>query len=260
MKPLEIARGVCGVYKITNLVNSKCYVGCSVDVRLRWIDHRARRNRNHHLTISRAFRKYGIDSFSFELLEECAPEALSEREMFWVAELKPAYNRTLGGRGPSGMRLTEEARARISDKAKEQWRKMSPEERRRRVASNLTGPHPGHKRSWEMRQRISATLKGRVLGPQSQERKDAMRASIRKRGAAWGAARWKQIAQVNNKGRIVWYWASTTIAAAHFGIHPSTINRVIKGHRKTAAGFRWAAADVQAGLPIPQIFYEQRTV
>lgn len=253
MRPLGIQRGICGVYRITNLLNGKCYVGCSIDIYLRWIDHRARRNRTHNLSISRAFRKYGIDNFSFELLEECVPEALSDREMFWVAKLKPAYNRTLGGRGPNGMRLSEEARSRLSAKGKEQWQRMTPEEQRRRVENNLTGPKLGCKRSWEIRQQISATLSGRICGPRSQEVKDSIRAGILKCGKAWGSARWKQIAQINNKGRVVWFWASTTLAAAEFGIHPSTITAVIKGRRKTAGGFRWAAADARAGLPIPEI-------
>lgn len=254
MKPLEIAFGVCGIYKITNIVNGRCYVGCSRDVRRRWIEHRTKRKRDHHLTISRAFRKYGIDSFKFEMIEECALVALPERERFWISKLKPEYNRCDGGIGPIGHVQSPETRAMLSEKAKEQWRRMTPEERRQRVENNLTGPHVGHTRSWKMRQKISATLKGRTIGPRSQEVKDAIRDGILKRGKAWGSARWKQVAQINDKGRVVWFWASTTLAAAEFRIHPSTITAVIKGRRKTAGGFRWAAADVHAGLPIPQIY------
>jgi len=257
MEPLAIAYGVCGVYKITNRVNGKCYVGCSVDVRLRWVDHRARRHRNHHLSISRAFRKYGIDNFSFELLEQCTPEVLGEREIHWIAELRPEYNRTFGGAGRLGLRLSPEAKAILSRKGKEQWRKMTPEQQRQRVENNLIGPLPGHKRSWEMRQRISATLTGRRTGPFSQERKDAIRTGVLKRGPDWGVARWKQIAQVNDIGRVIWFWAAVKLAASELGIHPSAITAVLKGRRKHAGGFRWFYANVDASGPTDRPFYQE---
>ena len=59
----------------------------------------------YQYSIHRAFRKYGIDNFSFEILEECNPEDLFEREKYYIEKYdsyKKGYNETLGGdTGPS---------------------------------------------------------------------------------------------------------------------------------------------------------------
>jgi group I intron endonuclease len=60
------------IYKITNQINGKSYIGLDTKpshLQSRWKNHK--RNMNHvsgHLY--NAFRKYGIDNFIFEVLEE----------------------------------------------------------------------------------------------------------------------------------------------------------------------------------------------
>lgn len=62
------------VYKITNLVNNKCYIGSSIRVNQRWNQHKTiafnpnHRQYNNHLY--RAFRKYGLENFKFEILSQ----------------------------------------------------------------------------------------------------------------------------------------------------------------------------------------------
>ena len=53
---------ICGIYKITNKVNGKCYIGQSNDIHRRWKQELASNAKlNPHL--ARAFEKYGIDNF-----------------------------------------------------------------------------------------------------------------------------------------------------------------------------------------------------
>ena len=50
--------------------------------------------------LHKAFRKYGSDNFSFEVLEECDRDLLNEREMYWITfydTFKNGYNQTAGG-------------------------------------------------------------------------------------------------------------------------------------------------------------------
>jgi hypothetical protein len=50
--------------------------------------------------LSRAIRKYGIDNFSFNIIEECKQNQLNERERYWIAYYNTfydGYNQTLGG-------------------------------------------------------------------------------------------------------------------------------------------------------------------
>lgn len=91
-----------GIYKITNSINDKSYVGCSVN-----IANRLKRHRNYEKSTSepnkvlyRAFKKYGIENFKFEVLEECEKEQLAEREIFYIEQLGTygnGYNATIGG-------------------------------------------------------------------------------------------------------------------------------------------------------------------
>ena len=67
-----------GIYKIENLINHKVYIGQSKDIERRWKYHRTRiyREENDSLPLYRAFRKYGIENFSFNVIELCKIEEL----------------------------------------------------------------------------------------------------------------------------------------------------------------------------------------
>ena len=87
------------IYKISNLVNGDFYIGMTRDrdTRRRWRKHKT--NALHLDTyLYRAMRKYGIDQFTIETIEETAgdPEAL---EIQYIGELSPPYNMTAGGDG-----------------------------------------------------------------------------------------------------------------------------------------------------------------
>ncbi len=107
------------IYKITNLINGKSYVGqTSRTLKERFIEHAKAKT---HL--GNAIRKYGRKNFSVEVIEECTtPEQLNEREIFWIAHFNckhpNGYNFTDGGEGTHG--LTEESLKKLR-------RKHSPE-------------------------------------------------------------------------------------------------------------------------------------
>lgn len=113
----------CGIYKITNKINGKSYIGLSGDVFIRWSEHRC-----HYKTIDnilyRAMRKYGIENFTFEILENCSKYELGEREKFYIRKYRTyvgfedcnGYNMTLGGEESEGMIFTEEIKKKMSEK------------------------------------------------------------------------------------------------------------------------------------------------
>ena len=90
-----------GIYKITNNINQHCYIGQSRDIQTRWNNEKiASNNKNdksYNYPLSRAFRKYGIQNFTFSILEECQIEELNEKEHYWIKKLNPEYNQTSGG-------------------------------------------------------------------------------------------------------------------------------------------------------------------
>lgn len=74
-----------GIYKITNLINGKCYIGQSVHIERRWQEHL---QPSADSVIAMAIKKYGKDNFSFEVLEEVELEdiiVLDELEEMYIA-------------------------------------------------------------------------------------------------------------------------------------------------------------------------------
>ena len=93
-----------GIYKITNLINQKVYVGQAVDIKRRWSEHKSHSFSPKHLSynyaIHRAIRKYGIENFAFEVLEECSESQLNKKEIYWIDRFnskEAGYNMTEGG-------------------------------------------------------------------------------------------------------------------------------------------------------------------
>ena len=96
-----------GIYIIKNNVNGKIYIGKSIDIEKRWKEH-IRHSKDEYSkskpAIHRAINKYGKDSFSFSVLEECSIEQLNEREKYYIKKYNSndkntGYNFTEGGDG-----------------------------------------------------------------------------------------------------------------------------------------------------------------
>jgi group I intron endonuclease len=88
-----------GIYKITNTINGKFYIGSSKNIEFRWNDHKQYLRGNYHVNpkLQNAWNKYGEDKFIFEILEETesSQEILFDRENYYLSTLKP-YERTVG--------------------------------------------------------------------------------------------------------------------------------------------------------------------
>lgn len=96
-----------GIYKYTNKLNGKSYIGYSQNIENRYQQHLYDANHPERkgTGIDIAIRKYGIENFTFEILELDEKEDLSERERYWISyydSYNNGYNRTVGGDGLSG--------------------------------------------------------------------------------------------------------------------------------------------------------------
>ena len=77
----------CGIYRITNLKTNEAYIGKSTTIKTRWQNHCKTAiglDGMARTKIHSAMKEYGIDNFSFEVLEKCTKETYSEREKYWI--------------------------------------------------------------------------------------------------------------------------------------------------------------------------------
>ena len=62
------------VYKITNLIENKCYIGSSIRVEKRWRQHINTSNNpnssQYNYPLYKAFRQFGIENFIFEIIAD----------------------------------------------------------------------------------------------------------------------------------------------------------------------------------------------
>lgn len=103
-----------GIQKITNLLNGKVQIGQSSNIEKRWISHKSHAfNTNavdYNKPLYRAIRKYGINNFSFEVIENCALSDLNKLEIFQIKEFEATnpnkgYNLTQGGSHSAPLKL-----------------------------------------------------------------------------------------------------------------------------------------------------------
>lgn len=111
------------VYKITNLINNKIYIGKSINPSARWARHKCDANKtdnNLKLLFHRAIKKYGSNNFKLEILYEYMNEneaLIGEKffiKQFNSNDLNIGYNLTNGGEGVVGHKRTEEQKRKIS--------------------------------------------------------------------------------------------------------------------------------------------------
>ena len=93
----------CGIYKITNKVNGKSYIGQSeqIEKRIRYHRKQGKLKTGLHYPLYEDMRKYGINNFDYEILEQCSIEKLNEKEKYWISfyntKVPNGYNQTKGG-------------------------------------------------------------------------------------------------------------------------------------------------------------------
>ena len=107
------------IYKALNKINSKCYIGQTVNS----LDKRIRNHiycayKRLKSPLHSAIKKYGIQSFEWSVIDSTLiKEVLNEKEKYWInfygCKSPNGYNLTEGGDGNSGYSLSEESKEKI---------------------------------------------------------------------------------------------------------------------------------------------------
>ena len=88
-----------GIYKITKIDTGKSYIGQSNDIERRFKEHQTKGEKSR-IPVDIAIKKYGINAFSYEIIEECLINELNDREQYWIEyydTFKNGYNCSIGG-------------------------------------------------------------------------------------------------------------------------------------------------------------------
>ena len=96
------------IYKATNKVNGKIYIGKTVNTLQQRMSEHKRHSKNSIMTFHKAIQKYGFDNFEFVVLFECEDaELLTYKEIELIKQFKATekgigYNSSTGGDGANG--------------------------------------------------------------------------------------------------------------------------------------------------------------
>lgn len=216
---------MCGIYKITNLINGKIYIGKSIDIQRRFRSHinesLDENKPSYHHTIHRAMRKYGSDNFSFDILEECAEDKLNEREMYWISFFDccvldgsdKGYNMTRGGDGSSSLDV---------NKIRELWdNELSINEIAERLHCD--------------RHAVSRHIKCYENFNEEENKRRKYSLISKHRG--------ESINQYDLDGNFICQYESILDASEKTGVGYRTICSNIQGQSNSAGGFQWTYQD-----------------
>jgi group I intron endonuclease len=218
------------IYKTTNLLNGKFYIGKRVY---------RKRDENWYLGsgiyLNRAIKKYGKENFKKEIIEWCNNKShLSEREIYWISyfnatNLKIGYNLSLGGDGGN---VGAEAYIKIGNKLRG---KKRPKEFGEKVSKALKGKPKSKEHIEKVRQALTGV-------PRPKEVVDKMAKSIKnKYDNGWKSPVEIEVHQYNKlTGDYIQSYKSATEAGRILNIDRKAITNNCVGKSKSSAGFIWS--------------------
>lgn len=257
------------IYKITNLVNKKIYIGQTIqdDVEKRWELHRRLAKKDKGCTaLKEAFNKYGIDKFKFEVLIICFNEDCIEYEKEYIkkynALVPNGYNISEGGNGGplfKGKHHSEETKTKLRETSKAYY--SNPENRKKlgeKVKVALEKSEKWQKALAEGRVGENLKKENRILWQNdntvtviSEETKKKLselahkyyEENREKHNKLMSDKLGKQINQYDLNGNYVKSYMSIREAVRQTEIPKTTLQYCVKGKLKTAGGFIWKRAE-----------------
>jgi len=188
------------IYKATNTINGKAYVGFAVNLEKRMIDHRNKAMRENGEYFHRAIRKYGFETFEWKTLKEDATledeiSFIESESTFW--KTGKGYNLTKGGEGKLGYITSESTKMKQSIAGK---KRVLTEKQLTVLRENAALMRErGH--TEETKKRISEAHKGKVFTKKHKENISKNHAARKETGAYYKSEEYKRKMSKSISGR-----------------------------------------------------------
>jgi group I intron endonuclease len=260
-----------GIYKIINEKSGMFYIGSSINIKERFNQHMRQLKSNNHFNdkLQKAFNKYGLLSFKFEVIEYIDVENLLIKEQYYLDTLlfanedndkfsKLGYNLNRNSNNTLGFKFSEESKEKMSDIKSRKSKKIfipSDEEIESRIyyiekdskieEKDINNPFFGRKHTIESKKKMSEKKKGEnnffykkgpMLG-RKQTEQQKKKISISNSGR--NNKNSKPILQIDLDGNIIKLWDSSGQASKILGISQGNINQCCNKKRRTASGYKW---------------------
>lgn len=204
------------IYKATNKINNKVYIGQTVrSLEVRMSEHK----RHNYTSFDKAINKYGLENFDVEIIDTAKDiNELNEKEIYWIkyynCVVPNGYNQCNGGENTLGYHHKEESKKKMSQKKSVMY-----------LGEN--NPFYNKHHTKEQCEKWSKTRKG--LKHLTEEQIKRLRASHFKVGV------------INLDTGLI--FNSIREAAKYYNLVETHISRVCRGKRKTTGGYKWAYYD-----------------
>lgn len=243
-----VRRTLIGIYSITNKINGKRYIGKSINIESRFWYHKNSlmkdvRSKDTNRYLFNAVKKYGIENFSFDILEsfDSIPDAeLSDREIHWMD-----FYQTCSRENGYNLRRDSSTKTEVhpetllllsvsnSGEGNPNWGNFWTEEQKQSMRQIAVDRHSsGLYYGEEWRAKISEASKKIWL---DEEKKARMAKAV---ALSTSEYRFYQYDKVSNELIRVWenMW---DIMEANPDYHKIAIYSVCNGHKKSYRGFVW---------------------
>jgi group I intron endonuclease len=158
------------IYKITNKINGKIYIGKTKNVKSRWQKHIwVANNKKYNRPLHNNIRKYGSQNFNIEIIDSYELEIdafMAETKHildYQSNDLTKGMNLTAGGEGPSGMKHSNKTKEHLSIVCSG-W--SQSEEAKQKIGQ----AHKGKIVSKETREKLKAANLGKILSEETRNK------------------------------------------------------------------------------------------
>ena len=106
-----------GIYKITEINNpDNFYIGKSNNIERRFSEHKTKTYEQSRIPFDKEIQKKGKNAFTYEVLEECSIEELSEKEKYWTDKLQATKSGNKFDGGLTDVVGSNNPKAKLTDK------------------------------------------------------------------------------------------------------------------------------------------------